>query len=345
MVIAQNDEGDSRTASIGQLQNRRDLSDADRPLKRRRVRKENRDVCDFVPRGMSFSGTPLEVEDATSADSSRSDNSDSDKKRTKTDKKGDDTLPEPAENEHVQDASIKGLAPSVNWNSKGSGIIRTALRGNRQPGANTPATGVQEARKSPPAPMHRKGQKEEHEQESENEESESSSSSGSEAFSSAGSEESEEQSDGDSEERSEDSDESGELSDGNDDILLNMSSQNGPVAHRPVETSRPVVEPNKSQANGLDRADDHDSLSSVMMSDDFGDKKAAALATFRKVYSTDPVTLGDLTLADLQAQAKYVFFQTDVRDLDRSLPVRCLDCMGDGHLAEVCPEKEVCLPP
>ncbi|KAL2862843.1 zinc knuckle domain protein [Aspergillus lucknowensis] len=68
--------------------------------------------------------------------------------------------------------------------------------------------------------------------------------------------------------------------------------------------------------------------------------KEAALLCFAQKYPTAPSTLADLDHADLEIQAKIVFYDRDINDINLQLPITCTECMQEGHLAEVCPTKE-----
>jgi protein AIR1/2 len=72
--------------------------------------------------------------------------------------------------------------------------------------------------------------------------------------------------------------------------------------------------------------------------------KEAAIASFTSKYATPPATLADLRKGDLELQAKYIYYSLPIGQLDLSQAIRCTDCLKDGHLAEICPDKEVCAP-
>jgi protein AIR1/2 len=72
--------------------------------------------------------------------------------------------------------------------------------------------------------------------------------------------------------------------------------------------------------------------------------KEAAIASFTSKYATAPATLADLRKGDLELQAKYIYYTLPIEQLDLSQAIRCTDCLKDGHLAEICPDKEVCAP-
>jgi len=69
--------------------------------------------------------------------------------------------------------------------------------------------------------------------------------------------------------------------------------------------------------------------------------KGVAFQSFALKYDPNPVTLADLSPEDLELQVKYFFYDLSSKDLNLCLPVRCIDCMKEGHLAEICPGKEV----
>lgn len=114
---------------------------------------------------------------------------------------------------------------------------------------------------------------------------------------------------------------------GNDNsIVLNMD----PI---PTTENRPDAEVVTSQ---FTPSDPKDPTSVVDIS------KEEALRSFNKKYQSQPRVLRDLTHQDLEVQAKYLYYKVDsIELLDLGLPVGCTDCLGEGHLAEICPLKEV----
>lgn len=70
--------------------------------------------------------------------------------------------------------------------------------------------------------------------------------------------------------------------------------------------------------------------------------KEEAFRLFSIKYPNAPVALVDLSQTDLEILAKYVYFDRNIHDLDLKLPISCLECQNEGHIADVCPAKEVC---
>lgn len=122
---------------------------------------------------------------------------------------------------------------------------------------------------------------------------------------------------------------SGEISEGGDSMMLNIGQQD--VEHHPRDSK--IGE----SANGSALARDGTRKSSSSSR-----SKAAALAEFSSKYKVAPTVLADLNHRDLQIQARYFFNGRNVNDLDLSMPISCTECLENGHLALVCPSKEVC---
>lgn len=124
-----------------------------------------------------------------------------------------------------------------------------------------------------------------------------------------------------------------------DSIMVNVGSvqqsANGDGSTRGSEydsESRRVIE--EGLLNGADSAEDARPSS-------FGMSKEEALRRFSQKYPTYPMTLVDLDRHDFEIQAKYLFYDRDINDINLSLPIGCTECLREGHLAEVCPCKEV----
>ncbi|KAL2857928.1 hypothetical protein BJY01DRAFT_242006 [Aspergillus pseudoustus] len=71
-----------------------------------------------------------------------------------------------------------------------------------------------------------------------------------------------------------------------------------------------------------------------------GTAKEDAFARFAQKYPAAPLILADLELEDLEIQARAIFYDRDINDIDLQLPITCIECLREGHLAEVCPTKE-----
>jgi protein AIR1/2 len=70
--------------------------------------------------------------------------------------------------------------------------------------------------------------------------------------------------------------------------------------------------------------------------------KGDAFARFAQKYPAPPLILADLDREDLETQARTMFYDRDINDVNLQLPITCIECLREGHLAEVCPTKEVC---
>ncbi|KAJ5972000.1 uncharacterized protein N7479_001918 [Penicillium vulpinum] len=68
--------------------------------------------------------------------------------------------------------------------------------------------------------------------------------------------------------------------------------------------------------------------------------KEEAFRLFSIKYPSAPTALVDLSQTDLENLAKYVYFDRNIHDLDLKLPISCLECQSEGHMADVCPKKE-----
>lgn len=159
-----------------------------------------------------------------------------------------------------------------------------------------------------------------------------------------------------------DGSESGEVTEGDDDIVLNLSGRNeGPVIHddqtdrmEPSEKAQQSpshgqgdqVNGRQTQINGSveSHRTDADSNRDIISSFPTDPSKENAIRAQALKYRVQPTVLADLSLDDLEIQAKYIFYKLDTRDIDLSLPIKCINCRKEGHLAEICPDKEVCFP-
>ncbi|KKZ62923.1 hypothetical protein EMCG_02769 [[Emmonsia] crescens] len=355
------DDCDSRTASVGLLKARnKDASSESQRTSttgtsdKRRSRKNHtgrREIQDFVPKGSAFTSTSLAADNASSSSPTTN----------MGDSSGDNTATDRAPSPISRPAS-RGMAPSMNWNKLSKGRVRTALRGRRQVDtADSAATASFEAvngkywrSRSASASSTGSGHGEHHHQmqgqshgDSETDADRSKplagASIGQTTFSA-------EFSDMDS----------GEDIDGNNDIVLNLSGppkmndriQATGVLHDLKNSD--VLEAQKFNGKGLNEANDSKSSAQVgskipedpVCRDTNAGKslsegpKAEAIRLFRAKYNSDPATLADLTRNDLEIQARYIFFELAPEDLDLKHPVRCIDCMKEGHLADICPSKE-----
>jgi protein AIR1/2 len=69
--------------------------------------------------------------------------------------------------------------------------------------------------------------------------------------------------------------------------------------------------------------------------------KENALQILSQKYPMAPTSLADLERSDMDAQARFLFYDQDINGINLQLPVTCTECFRQGHLAEVCPFKEV----
>ncbi|KAF9891967.1 hypothetical protein FE257_002930 [Aspergillus nanangensis] len=329
------DDHDSRTATVGVTRNSRGNSnDASRPSSidpvanpRKRQRKDRRsseNSRDFVPQGASFSANPVDVDpDLTSSSGSSSEgDSDSDSHSDTSDE----------ENKESPEAN-PDTARTANWNKGSKSTIRTTL------GSRT--TKPEESKKSSQfdainskywrsrsesvssADANAKGGPQSHGESTE--EGEVS--------------EGDDSTDSSQMELSGDSDDSSLDSDADDSILLNLGSrnhnqsQNGVLSPKEGDDYDPEALPlSGASVNGqaINRTRDDSAVVS----------KEDAFRHFSQKYPTPPLTLADLNQTDMDLQAKSIFYDRNINDINLQLPVACAECLREGHMAEVCPFKE-----
>ncbi|KAL1855934.1 hypothetical protein Plec18170_003801 [Paecilomyces lecythidis] len=329
------DDNDSRTASVG-LQRARTSSSSGasrasshdssigkgRPRKKRQT--DRSDIRDFVPQGTKFSAIPLDAEpDSTS--SSGSDASSS-----------NDSGNEDAGEQNRQ-PPLGGSAPAINWNQGSKSAIRTTLGGRvSKPERNVTTSSFDEVNKfwhSRSASVTSAEEEGEEVTSSHNKDSKvdspdvelkdtNTAPSGQGPYFV----------------HSDDS-ESGEVSEGDDSIMVNVGARPGNTMESQGHTGR---------ANGTAVA--HTQYGSTTTNGSGANEKSTphskedSFQSFSSKYPTPPSTLSDLVHEDLQIQVKYLFYGRDEGDLDLTLPVTCTECFQEGHLAEVCPSKEVSYP-
>ena len=328
MADSSGDEADSRTASFGLQRSRsnnssaRNSNDGDsRPTKKQRRGRSRagHDVNDFVPRGASFSAHSLEVDpDDTSSSGSSSDS-------------GDNSDESDAANKQVSANPHAGsTAPAISWNQGKKAAVRTTLGKRKAQAVNgtaptdnanqfnavngtywrTRSASASSGASDPPANI---AEKDKAEQSSELEE-------------------------GEVDSRSESDGSVSSNAEADDSILLNLGAKNAndstPAEALLADNSRMNGNAN-GQTNGIAKAPlvKSDSGSAVSKED--------AFQRFSCKYPTAPTTLVDLNQEDFETQARYVHWALDINDIDLQLPVVCIECSGLGHLAEVCPTKEV----
>ncbi|EEQ88257.1 zinc knuckle domain-containing protein [Blastomyces dermatitidis ER-3] len=368
------DDCDSRTASVGLLRTRKKhafseskkISSIGTSEKRRSGKNltlGRRDIQDFVPKGTSFTSTLLEVDSSSSSspDTAMENNT------AMENKSSDDTTTDLAPSS-VSPPASRGMAPAMNWNKLSKGTVRTVLRGRRQ--ADTPNSSAANSfeavngkywrSRSASASSAGSGDGEHHrrmhgqgQSDSETDACRSKAHVGTNV--------------GQKTFTAEFSDmDSGDDTDGNNDIVLNLSGL--PKTDERIEATGELHGPGREMAhqgsdvpgvqklNGEILSEPHGSNLSVQTENKLpedeiycdgnrgnalsGGPKAEAIRLFRAKYPSDPTTLADLTRVDLETQARYIFLDLEPEDLDLSLPITCIDCMKEGHLADICPNKE-----
>lgn len=318
------DEGDSRTASVGQARSQSNLSPSTSGKKKSRKSNKSarKELQDFVPQGAKFSTTPLEVDPENSTSSSGSDSSNSDN-----------------ETERNTNKRRKTNAPAINWNQASRSAIRTTL------GAKPAATAAKSQQpKSAFDAVNDKFFR-----------SRSASISEEEAPSKDDIGTTKPSSNADQEQKTyfvDDSDasDSGEVSEGDDSMMLNIGQQsNGHgldgAKDDVVDLSTPpfVVDTLPStQINQPDTQETGSVLSEPSITQLPPQSKAEAFAEFAANYTTSPAILADLKVKDLEIQARFFFYNSNINELDLTRPISCTECLQEGHLSSVCPTKEVC---
>ncbi|KAJ5374733.1 hypothetical protein N7517_006739 [Penicillium concentricum] len=313
MANSSDEEADSRTALVGAPRTRsnprstsRSAShDSTRPAKRQRRNrnKKDSDLTDFVPKGVAFSATPLPVDqDSTSSSGSSSASSeDSDS----------DADPTTTANPHAGNT-----APAISWNQGRKAAVRTTL-GKRSAPTNEKPTQFEavndkywRSRSESVASANGKEKPTANDQPESDDELE----------------------DGEIDSKS-DTDDSDSLgSEADDSILLNIGDKMGmdgandydpaTLAHQHAsKTGESIMKGGATQSGP--------------------GSKEEAFQLFSSKYPNAPTALVDLSQTDLEVLAKYVYFDRSIHDLDLKLPISCLECQSEGHLADVCPTKEL----
>lgn len=316
----EDDASDSRTASVGfsQTRGRKAAQGASQNSVKSRFKKNAAQAREF-----SNSILADDHESQRSSDSIVTD---------------EDQFAEPTAPWHSQ-APTGGIQPSVSWNKSDRGAIRTKLRSSGTGKlAATPNTSFEEVNST-------------------YRQSRSSSVSNSGHGDQPAGEESRTQKRGDSQSRphivinSSSDSEAGEVTEGEDTMVLNMGSVGhaGESAHASYETEHEGEGAHETQdgekmGNVSQKHSAHDSAKSSNDLANARGLKEAAMRAFNDKYRSDPQTLANLHREDLELQAKYIFYNVAIDELDLRRPITCMDCFKEGHLADVCPDKEVCAP-
>jgi protein AIR1/2 len=337
MLGMSDDEGESRTASVGlaRLQSNTSVSKDNNSRKgpRKNDRSRKNDFHDFVPKGGKFTTTPLALDTENSTSPARSDSSNSDE-----------------EPEQKMNKRQRTNAPAINWNQASRSTIRTSL------GTRTTLTGVKIQTKSAFDAVNDKYFR-----------SRSASASGEDTHEDnhADSVKVGQNTNGESKTYyMDDSDgsDTGEVSEGDDSMMLNIGQQS--IGHvldvardDSVNDSTPPfvldTSPNLNLApinTSISRIEqqtpDIRENGSVLSDHSLAQlpprSKAEAFAEFAATYKTSPAILADLEIKDLETQNRFFFYNSSIHDLDLTRPISCTECLQEGHLAFVCPSKEVC---
>jgi protein AIR1/2 len=273
-----------------------------------------RDVQDFVPQGGRFATAPLDVDpDATSSSGSNSSGSE------------DESASEEEEPSEVQ-KSLDVVPAIINWNKGSRSTIRTSLAGKASlSGGDTPSSAFESvndkywrSRSASLSQEDAQGRPQTQEDFSKYE-----------------------QGDGDLGRANQkprfvdesEGSESGEVSEGGDSIMLNL----GPGNDRSGD-GMPGSDPFK-----IDTQPD----TALVSTNGHGVEKPRrskedAFRVFSKKYKTPPSILADLDRKDLEIQARCFFYNHNIHDIDLQHHISCTECLQEGHLAIVCPTKEVC---
>ncbi|EEP80314.1 predicted protein [Uncinocarpus reesii 1704] len=318
---AQGDDSadDSRTAAVGP-RNKRNLhrvtKPSSQPARGRRSLRDRRprgdDLQDFIPRGAAFTSASLPVDVGSNSNSDQS-----------SDESGCDYSPSAMDDASAQPQSNSTMQPAVNWNKVTGSTIRTSLRASGGPSApaqdsfdsvngkywRSESTPVSENGGPQPDAIAQNG------------------GAGNQADTAIV--------------ISEDSDIESDAAADNS-IMLNLST---PSQHLTEE------KPNSLQAlavqtNGSREIPQQGTNQQPSAREDLGPHgqgitdKSVAIESFNSKYPSPPHTLVDLSREDRDIQIKYIYYNRDPKGVDLNLPIGCTDCLAEGHLAEICPDKE-----
>jgi protein AIR1/2 len=315
MANLSDEEADSRTALVGAPRTRsnprstsRSAShDSTRPAKRQRRNrnKKDSDLADFVPKGVAFTATslPVDPDSTSSSGSSSSSSEDSDS--------DSDADPSTTANPHAGNT-----APAISWNQGRKAAVRTTLGKRSAPTNENPtqfeAVNDKYWRSRSESVASANGE----EKPTANDHSENDG----------------ELEDGEIDSKS-DTDDSDLGSEADDSILLNIGDKMGMDGANDYDPATLAHQHASNTGNP--------NLKSISTQSGPGSKEEA-FRLFSIKYPSAPTALVDLSQTDLESLAKYVYFDRSIHDLDLRLPISCLECQSEGHMADVCPAKEVC---
>lgn len=323
MPSSSGEENDSRTASVGLQRTRVQNQDSHPNKRQRRTRgnSANSDVRDFVPQGGSFSAKPLEVDqDDTSSSGSDSDSGSN----------WSDASPNPYAGTTSQ---------AVNWNQGNKRAIRTTLGGRGK---------VNNNKKPEPQPQPQRGPEKESDAQfdavngaywrSRSESVSTGNGDNSKRDEGQDMEEGEVNEDAPVLDTSGDSDDSESLdSEADDSILLNLGQkENGHVGTDENDDYDPEMQPFEGVviSNGTPGKQGEQIGTATDAS------KEDAIRIFTQRYPSPPAVMTDLVQEDKDFQTRFMYW---TESKDPQIPISCTECMQEGHIAQVCPSKEVCI--
>lgn len=333
------EDNDSRTASVGlqrnrvnngnnaSLQNSQDHNSA-RPHKRQKRGKGNKDdgeVRDFVPQGATFSANSLQV-DPDSTSSSGSDSADSaDSTSDEGESDGSDGEPSP------KNPNAGTTAPAINWNQGSKRAVRTTL--GRRTGADTKKPEESNAnsqfeavngaywRSRSDSASTGNGEKKDGDEDMEEGEVHENGTAGAAPIDS-------------------DSDDSESLdSRADDSIMLNIGSRPAGKQNGQVGTDDDDDDYDPETHPILDQPIANGSSSGIQNESAPESSKEEAFHNFTQLYPTAPALMSSLVPKDMEIQDRFMYWTGPEGDIYSS--VVCTECLQKGHIARVCPSKEV----
>lgn len=343
MPDSSGDDNDSRTAAVGLQRPRSANGPASQNRgKRHGERLGRRDVRDFVPQGGTFSSTALEVDPDSTSSSASDSSSDEDESA--------------AEDAKIQQP-LGAVPPAINWNRGSKTAIRTTLSGRSRTGQNAATSSFESVNGKYWRSRSASVSTSDDDQDARDVSGKSDSEEGQQvkAVDSAPNGQQHYL------DISDESD-SGEVSgseEGDSTIMLNIGSRNDPVVIDETTDGAPLKEglfpsntPPPLDPGRINGAADERTVSNVqnasadVVSQPSGTSsprpsKEDAFRAFCRKYATPPSILADLDSKDLEVQARHFFYNRSIHDIDLTLPIACTECLQEGHLAEVCPSKEV----
>lgn len=320
------DEADSRTASIGAQRNRGARSGPNPPSRKPRVAEKRRrrrlrararargeDVNDAVPKGASFSAHSLEIDPDETSSSGSSVETGEDSNRS------DAPADSATANPHAG-----STAPAISWNLGTKNTVRTSL-GKRKAEAEPDGNAAKQFKivngtywRSRSASVSSGASEVQGKNEAEKEGSE--------------------REEGEVDSRSDSPVSANSAADNS--ILLNIGSKkNAPADDYGPESLTMDHTHTNGHTNGLANGIIDASREGAQAHPT--ESKEQAFQRFHQKYPTAPVALVDLNQTDFETVARYLHWDRHISEIDLQLPVGCIECHGLGHLADVCPTKEV----